>query len=91
MKGDSLKLRQERCGLDVWRNFSTERVMGHWNGLPGRRMESRSLEVFKETLYGALIPWSVRSQVGLDERTGLFQSHGWCASHPLHYSVPRPA
>lgn len=53
-KGDSLKLRQGRCRLDIIGNFSTEGVMRPWKGLPRELMESPFLEVSKESLDVAL-------------------------------------
>ena len=45
--GDELQLYQGRFGLNVQNNFFSRRVVRHWHRLPGRVVESPSLEVFK--------------------------------------------
>jgi len=47
MRGNSLKLCQERTGLDIRNNFFSERVDGDWNRLPRKVEQSPSLEVLK--------------------------------------------
>ena len=67
-----------RVRLDIMKNFFSEGVVIHWNGLPKETVGSLSLEVLKEHVNMALrdmvsghgVLWLT---VGLDGHSGLFQ------------------
>lgn len=57
MRGNSLKLHQERFKLDIKKNVFMERIVKHWKRLHGEVMESSSLEELKKVSVWNLRTW----------------------------------
>jgi len=49
-RGHSLKLRKNRCRLDIRQHFFSERVVSAWNALDQQTIDSSSLNIFKKNL-----------------------------------------
>ena len=49
-RGNGFKLEEGRFRLDIRKTFFTVRVVIHWNRLPGKAMNTHSLEAIKARL-----------------------------------------
>lgn len=53
----SLKLHWGKLRLDIKKKFFTERMVGHWNGLPRKVMESASWRCLRKDWMWHPVTW----------------------------------
>lgn len=59
LRGHNIRLSKEKCNKLLRRNFLTNRVVYHWNGLSGNTVNSTSKNQFKNRLDQEIKNWSV--------------------------------